>query len=40
METGDQTEGILRCLRERNGGDVSCGKACEGEQLQGDISAG
>ena len=39
METGDQTEGTPRFLRERNG-DVSCGEACVGEQLQGDISAG
>ena len=44
LETGGQTEGTPRCLRERDDGEVSCGWPCVGEpspcQLGGDIGAG
>ena len=44
METGDETEGTPRCLREGDDGEVSCSGACVGEspsdRLGGDHSAG
>ena len=43
METGDETEGTLRCLREGDDGEVSCSGACIVEspldRLGGDHSA-
>ena len=44
METGGETEGTPRCLRERDDGEVRCSGACTGESppdpLGGDRSAG
>ena len=44
METGDETEGTLRCLRERDEGEVSCSGACVGappsDSLGGDHRTG
>ena len=43
-ETGDETEGTPRCLREGDDGEASCSGACVGESppnpLGGDHSAG
>jgi len=43
-ETGDETEGTPRCLREADDGEVCCSRACVGEspsdRLEGDHGAG